>query len=44
MMGCLKSGEIENTLLINEGIMGKTQIRGFGNKTVNKLMAFHFIT
>jgi hypothetical protein len=43
MMG-LESGAIENTLLINEEIMGKNQIRGFGNKTVNKLMAFHFTT
>jgi hypothetical protein len=40
----LKSGAIESTPLINEGIIGKTRIRGFGNKTVNKLMAFHFTT
>jgi hypothetical protein len=43
MMG-LKSGAIENTPLINEETIGKNQIRGFGNKTVNKLMAFHFTT
>jgi hypothetical protein len=40
----LKSGAIENTPLINKEIIGKKPIRGFGNKTVNKLMAFHFTT
>lgn len=43
MMG-LKSGAIENKPLINEEILGKNRIRGFGNNTVNKLMAFHFTT
>jgi hypothetical protein len=40
----LKSGAIENTLLISGKIIGKNRIRGFGNKTVNKFMAFHFTT
>lgn len=40
----LKSGAIKNTPLINAEIIGKNRIREFGNKTVNKLMAFHFTT
>jgi hypothetical protein len=40
----LKSGAIENTPLINEKIISKNRIRVFSNKTVNKLMAFHFTT
>lgn len=39
----LKSGVIESILLINEGIIGKIWIWGFGNKMVNKLMVFYFI-
>lgn len=42
MMG-LKSGVIENILLINVEIIGKNWIWRFSNKMVNKLMVFYFI-